>query len=80
MMLGNLKRICIESQELMCLMGSLEIIKHIVKFGMVQQYPHLLRHLDGLMKIDDQQMKFQEITKFIEKIAGERVLKSRKLI
>lgn len=54
LMLSNLKRICIDSQELMCLMGSMEIIKHIVKFGMVQQYPHLLRHLDGLMKIDDQ--------------------------
>ena len=38
--LTQLKKICIESEELLCLVNATDLLHYIIKFGMLDQYPN----------------------------------------
>ena len=85
----ELKRICIECQQLLCLVNSQDIMYYIIKFGMISQYPELRKHLED--KLTDPEVELAnaqtakerqiaEIKKFIEQIAMQRQEQALKLI
>lgn len=52
-MLKQLKKICIESQELLCLISAQDVTQNIIKFGMLSQYPHFMRHFEDMQAVVD---------------------------
>lgn len=52
----ELKRICIECQQLLCLVNSQDIIYYIIKFGMIKQYPELKKHLEDKLTDPEQEL------------------------
>lgn len=87
----QLKSICIECQQLLCLVNSQDLIYYIIKFGMLKQYPSFIKHLeDKLTSMDpDQEIRnaqtpkekqIAEIKKLIEQIAASRFEQAFKLI
>jgi hypothetical protein len=77
----QLKSICIESQQLLCLVNSQDIMYYIIKFGMIKRYPNLKKHLEDKLTDPDQELliaqtpkekQIAEIKKLIEQIAMSR--------
>ena len=75
----------------MCLVNQKELLQLIVKFGMLNSYPHFVKHFKGMespedliqQAIDDEDwdaLKMARIQKAIEESAQERVSKARELI
>ena len=40
LILTQLKKICIESEELLCLVNATDLLHYIIKFGMLDHYPN----------------------------------------
>ena len=70
LILTQLKKICIESQELLCLVNSSDLIHFIIKFGMLKHYPEFIKHFEDVLQNYD---KKGGLRKFIEEIADTRV-------
>ena len=52
----ELKAICIECQQLLCLVNSQDILYYIIKFGMIKQYPNVKNHLEDKLTDPDQEL------------------------
>jgi predicted class III extradiol MEMO1 family dioxygenase len=75
LILTQLKKICIESEELLCLVNSSDLIHYIIKFGMLRQYPEFQEHFGDILNDKKGAMR-----KFIDEVAISRVEKANDLI
>lgn len=91
MIVTQLKTICIECQQLLCLVNSQDLIYYIIKFGMLKQYPNFYKHFeDKLTSMDPEEeirnasspkeKQIAEMKKMIEQIAFARCQQAFKLI
>ena len=89
--LKELKAICIESENLLCLTNTDDIFQNIVRFGMLQFYPDLMsRNPDLKVVLDpydhppanatDEEREFFRINQFMTKVATDRVIAATKRI
>ena len=70
--LKQIKRICIESENLLCLSNSKDVINTIIKLGMLKQYPHLEKHLGGSDVSLASDTRVEEAQANMARIANER--------
>ena len=75
--LSELKKICIQSEQLMCLVNWKELLHFIIKFGMLSYYPQFKRHFDEDREEDEGQAKLRKI---MQSTARDRAEKAKGLI
>lgn len=88
LILTQLKKICIESEELLCMVNATDLLHYIIKFGMLDHYPNFQKHFQEFMaqnspsgmNENDQVNKMAQIRKIIQDISAERVAKAKQLI
>lgn len=71
----------VKSQELLCLVNSVDLVQQIIKLGMLTLYPSFSRQQDMLVKSNQSvSEQIQNIRKYLKQVSSSRAKKAQQLV